>query len=254
LIVERKHCMSDFADSESELTGQTRTPRPRPGLEPVPILDAAESVTLQIEILKESYDEMVRVMGENEWDSEEGLRTLLLTGLGYQDARLRLGLIADRNAMGDPSGSEHLDRLVNDLAAYHAMYSVMKFKAFKLYKVNQVLDFNVAGLRATERMWEGWADVMRRRQADLQAEIERLRAQLSEFEIDTRSADDGSEAAGSARSTSTGITFPAASVANASMELRLSSNPSDPSEAPPGAEPRVKLSLPERVRRFFGKT
>jgi hypothetical protein len=248
--------MSDFADSESELhgpSGQSRMPQPRPGLEPVPMLDAAESVTLQIEILKESYDEMLRVMAENQLDPEEGLRTLLLTGLGYQDAKLRLGLIEEGNATGDPSGSKHLDRLVNDLAAYHSMYSVMKFKAFKLYKVNQVLDFNVAGLRATEHMWEGWAEVMRRRQADLQVEIERLRAQLSEFQIDARSGDIRSEAAGSIRVESACPAALDASIANDPIESPLSPSSGAPAEVPP-AEPLVKPSLPERVRRLFGKT
>jgi hypothetical protein len=60
----------------------------------------------------------------------------------------------------------------------------MKFKAFKLYKTNQVLEFNVSGLRATERMWEGWADRMRREHAELQAECIRLRSLMSEFSLD----------------------------------------------------------------------
>jgi hypothetical protein len=152
-------------------------------LESIPALDEADSVTLQIEILKETYEEILQAVANNEWEHDEGLRTVLLTGLGYLDGKLRLEQIEASRGLG-AQADERVNRLANDLAAYHSMYSVMKYKAFKLYKVNQVQEFNISGLRATERMWEGWADRMRRQHADLQAEVLRLRALMSEFKID----------------------------------------------------------------------
>jgi hypothetical protein len=248
--------MPDFADSQSSPPGpaeQTRQPRLRPGLEPVPVFEAAESITVEIEILKESHEELLQVIRENEWDLDEGFRTLLLTGLGYQDAKLRLGQIEDEQAKRDAAGSIHIDLLVNDLATYHSMYSVMKFKAFKLYKVNQVLDFNISGLRATEELWEGWADVMRRQQAALQAELERLRAQLSEFEIDSVSTPDGTNpASANAETESHALTAdtapmdPPSSAHDAAVESDLRPQPAQ-------SEPTPNLSLRERVRRFFGR-
>jgi hypothetical protein len=73
------------------------------------------------------------------------------------------------------------------------MYAVMKFKAFKMYKLNQTLEFNVAGLRATERMWEEWAERMRREQTELRTELLRLRSVMSEFDVRTRTDDGGTE-------------------------------------------------------------
>jgi hypothetical protein len=78
--------------------------------------------------------------------------------------------------------------MVNELASYHSMYSVLKFKAFKLYKMNQSLDFNNSGLRAQEELWHEWAARMRRDKEELQAEVVRLRSLLSEFMLDWDSA------------------------------------------------------------------
>jgi len=157
----------------------------RHGLEPVPEFDRAESVTVQIEILKESYDKLKDVIVANEWEQEEGLRTVLLNGLGYLESDLQVkGINEAAFAANQAEAAKRMDTLVKDLAAYHSMYSVMKYKAFKYYKVNQVLEFNISGLRATERMWEGWAERTRRQQAELQAENLRLRALMSEFKLD----------------------------------------------------------------------
>src|SRR4051794_35053221 len=123
--------MPDFAEFDSGLPGRSeQKPRTRPGLEPIPVLDAAGSIAVEIEILKESHEEILRVLRENEWDLEEGLRTLLLTGLGYQDAKLRLGQTEEEGGASGSASAAQIERLANDLAAYHSMYSVMKFKAF----------------------------------------------------------------------------------------------------------------------------
>jgi hypothetical protein len=179
--------MHDIPDPESFLQQPEAhhiNGKSRRRVEPIPALDAADSVTVQIELLKETYDEILQAMANNEWEHDEGLRTVLLTGLGYLDGKMRLEQIERGYLSGDREGARRVDALANDLAAYHSMYSVMKFKAFKLYKVNQVLEFNVSGLKATERMWEGWADRMRRQHAELQSEVLRLRALMSEFKID----------------------------------------------------------------------
>src|SRR5438876_8364123 len=89
------------------------------GLESIPVFDAAESVTVEIEILKESYDEIMRLVQENEWEPDEGMRTVLLSGLGYQDAKLRLEKLSEAAAGGNDALVKRVDSLANDLAAYH---------------------------------------------------------------------------------------------------------------------------------------
>ena len=163
----------------------------RPRVEPIPVLDAAEQVTVSIDLLREHYQSIQQLCRANEWDEQEGLLTMLMAGMGYLDATLQVEQInrsEDRTEV-----AERVDHLVQDLASYHSMYAVMKFKAFKMYKLNQTLEFNVAGLRATERMWEEWAERMRKEQSELRTEVLRLRSVMSEFDVRTRTDDGGTE-------------------------------------------------------------
>jgi hypothetical protein len=163
----------------------------RPRVEPVPVLDAAEQVTVQIDLLREQFATLQRLCKAHGWKEQEGLLTVLMAGMGYLDASLQVDSI---NQITDSDELIHrVNSLVQELASYHSMYAVMKFKAFKMYKLNQTLEFNVAGLRATETMWEEWAERMRKEQSELKTEVLRLRAVMSEFDVRTRTGDGGTE-------------------------------------------------------------
>lgn len=153
-------------------------------IRPIKLLEGADTVTFQVDILKESYEEILALIKLNDMEHEEGLRTVLLAGLGYMDAQLRVDKINKAYAAQDPKVTEHIEGLTQDLAAYHSMYSALKYRAFFLYKTSQKLEFNVAGLRASERMWEEWAARIRQEHSDLRAEVARLRAIVSEFRVD----------------------------------------------------------------------
>jgi hypothetical protein len=45
--------------------------------------DDAEIVTLEIRVLKETYDDILATIERNGWEPDEGLRILLTLGLGY---------------------------------------------------------------------------------------------------------------------------------------------------------------------------
>ncbi|HEX8218317.1 MAG TPA: hypothetical protein VF914_03785 [Chloroflexia bacterium] len=186
--------MSDSVSDGSLHPGDfsSRPARPaRPRVEPIPVLDAAEQVTVQIDLLREQYEAIRRLSQANGWKEQEGLLTVLMSGVGYLDATLQVEGI--NRSEDEAELTRRVENLVQDLASYHSMYAVMKFKAFKMYKLNQTLEFNVAGLRATERMWEEWAERMRREQAELRTEVLRLRSVMSEFDVRTRTDDGGSE-------------------------------------------------------------
>ncbi len=156
----------------------------RSSLEPIPMFEEARTVRLEIEILEENYRELQALMRTNEWDTEEGLTTVFLAGLGFQMGEWHLDAIRALAGRDDPSLTNRVDTMVNELASYHSMYSVLKFKSFKLYKLNQVLEFNNSGLRAQEELWQEWAARMRRDKEELQIEIKRLRSLLAEFKLD----------------------------------------------------------------------
>ncbi|HET9494440.1 MAG TPA: hypothetical protein VFR15_09435 [Chloroflexia bacterium] len=156
----------------------------RSALERIPWLEAASTVTVRVEILQESYEQILEVARASGYDEDEAVRLVLLSGLGYEKGRLNLDALNEAAALGTDLSAARVDAIVNELAGYHSMYSVLKFKAFKLYKQNQRLEFNNAGLRAQEKMWNEWADRMRHERDALGAEVIRLRALLSEFSLD----------------------------------------------------------------------
>jgi hypothetical protein len=158
--------------------------RARVAQEPIPMLDGAQTMSVSVEILKEHYDEILHVLETNEWDLDEGVRTVLLTGLGYQNGRLNLQQIEGLADRGQGAAVQRVDDIVRELAAYQSMYSVLKFKAYKLYRLNKVLEFNNSGLRAQEDMWLEWAERMRTENEAMRSEVIRLRALLSEFKLD----------------------------------------------------------------------
>jgi hypothetical protein len=157
-------------------------------LERVPLLDAATAVTVSIEILAETYQEILAVARASGYDEDEAVRTVLLSGLGYESGRLHLDTLNRTAQLGTELSAERVDAIVSELAGYHSMYSVLKYKAFKLYKQNQRLTFNNAGLRAQEKMWNEWADRVRRERDAQDAELLRLRSILSEFALDWEAA------------------------------------------------------------------
>jgi hypothetical protein len=182
------HENTDLPKPVRDDEGRPHTAKWRPGLEPIAMFDEARPVKLEVEILEESYRELLALMRANEWTVDEGLRTVFLAGLGFQTGQWHLDAIRALAGRDDPALTARVDTMVNELASYHSMYSVLKFKAFKLYKMNQILDFNNSGLRAQEELWHEWAARMRRDKEELQAEILRLRSLLAEFKLDWDSA------------------------------------------------------------------
>lgn len=175
-----------YPDKHSQRSQRSNRER-RSQVEAIPVLDAAEQVTVSISMLREHYDSIMRIVRANGCEPDEGMLLVLMSGLGYMDASLQIEGINRADEVVE--AARRAENLVQDLAQYHSMYAVMKYKAFKMYKINQTLEFNVAGLRATERMWEQWAERMRREQADLRAEVLRLRSVMSEFTVSTPNVD-----------------------------------------------------------------
>ena len=210
-------------------------------LQPEPILDAASVLTVSVEILKESYDEILQVARASGHGEDEAVRIVLLSGLGYEAGRLHLDGLNHAASLGTELSAARVDAMVNELAGYHSMYSVLKYKAFKLYKQNQRLEFNNAGLRAQEEMWNEWADRMRRERDTLNAEVLRLRSLLSEFTLDWQA--------------SGGPELPKGLVQAAQVPMEQIAQPVEAAEEAPEESPAVPAAEPQglwaRLLRFL---
>lgn len=131
---------------------------------------------LSLSVLEETYAELRRLIEENGWDDEEGLRIVLTRGLAYLKGEADLSRLPV--AQGDVA--EELDRLRRQVMEYTSMYAVMKFKAFKLIEVARVLELNVAGLRGENNLCHSTLRLLREDIAALKAENARLKARVAE--------------------------------------------------------------------------
>ncbi len=128
----------------------------------------AQIVTLEIKILKETYEEILKVIQRNGWEIEEGLRILLTLGSGYAQGRYFL-----------EAEDEQQHRLAERLADLESVAAVMKFRAFTFMRDNQVLEMRSAALQNSVTGLEAVVQRLRLECEDLRAELERLRSEAA---------------------------------------------------------------------------
>jgi FtsZ-binding cell division protein ZapB len=128
----------------------------------------AEKVKLEIEVLKETYDEIQAASERNGWQPEEGPRILLTLGLGVaQGQRL---IEAD-----DETRAFLADRLTH----MESELAVMKFRTYSFMQDNQTLEMRMGALRNAVTGLEGVVQRLRPERDALKEEVEQLRTDLA---------------------------------------------------------------------------
>lgn len=128
----------------------------------------AEKVTLEVEILKETYEEIQAAIKHNSWEPEEGLRILLTLGLGYAQGQQLIE--------ADDETRAHLAKQLNQMASELA---VMKFRTFSFMRDNQTLEMRMGALQNSVIGLEGVVQRLRPERDAFKQEMEQLRADLA---------------------------------------------------------------------------
>lgn len=128
----------------------------------------AEKVTLEIEVLKETYDEIQAAITRNGWEAEEGSRILLTLGLGVVQGRQ----VMEAN---DETHSYLADRLTH----MESELAVMKFRTFSFMRDNQTLEMRMGALRTSVIGLEGVVNRLRPERDAFKAEVEQLQTALT---------------------------------------------------------------------------
>lgn len=129
----------------------------------------AEKVKLEIEVLKETYDEIQAVIEYNSWEAEEGLRILLTLGLSYAQGRQVI-----------EAGDETRAYLAEQLTQMASELAVMKFRTFSFMRDNQTLEMRMGALRNSVMGLEGVVQRLRPERDAFKAEAEQLQADLTD--------------------------------------------------------------------------
>jgi hypothetical protein len=106
-------------------------------------LTTLSELTVAVAVLQETYEQFIGVSTENGWEEDEGARIVFTRGL----ASLRTRHDTPSPSTADQRQSAFMAR-THELDRYMSMYAVIKYKAWKLIQVAQVLEFNLAGTRA----------------------------------------------------------------------------------------------------------
>ncbi len=122
----------------------------------------AEIVTVEVRMLRETYDDILAVAKQEGWEPEESLRILLTRGLGFTKGELYLR-----------SGDERQDHLVKLLLHLESAAAVMKYYAFDFMRDNKVLEMRNAALNSMCHDLEATISRLRAENEALKAEIER---------------------------------------------------------------------------------
>jgi chromosome segregation ATPase len=134
-------------------------------------------VALRIPVLEETYEQLRQLITEQDWDEEEGLRTVLAAGLGFLRVRA-LEQARGEGRLDEQQYRSELSALSAAVAEWQAQYAVMKFRAYQFQEKARTLEMRVAGLRGEDRFREAWMLRARDRLEQLEAEYEQLKQKL----------------------------------------------------------------------------
>ena len=152
------------------------------------LFDGAAERTVEVALLEETYQDILALCRQEEWDEDEGRRIVMARGLAYLQGNAE---IARLNSNDVDLAAELRDK-VQQVADYHGMYSVMKLKAFKLLQVAQTLEMNVAGLRGELNLARSTIPMLRQKINELKTENAELRQRLIQAGLEAE-ADAGEE-------------------------------------------------------------
>jgi len=141
------------------------------------LFDGEKVVTLEIQVLQKTYDQILAALARQGLEPEGGLRIMLTLGMGYLEA---LNLLQP--------GDATQDRPVHELMELESKAAVMKYHAYDYMRDNKIMEMR---MNATQSMAKDYEQAIWRLRAEnetLNAENEALREQLEQAQSNGNSA------------------------------------------------------------------
>lgn len=174
-----------FTDSTGSSDGAigaiTGDPQEGGAISDLDLTMSEQSLTIvRVPLIGEMRQELEALIQRKEWEWQEGLVTVLATGISQLSAQDRAEAPAS-SEMSVKAGAATLDPVTQELAYYHSMYSAMKFRAFSLLEKLKVLEMREAALKGKLDLDAKWAEAERTQVEALQAENAQLKHQVAEL-------------------------------------------------------------------------
>jgi hypothetical protein len=136
--------------------------------------DGAEQVKAEVVLMRETWDDFLRVIEENGWKPNEGLIILLTTGMAFLRAERALSVPQDTEGLSGDEVKKLLDRQM----VIEARYASIKNFTFDIMRDHRTLEIKHAPIEQEYLHYKGMVWPLRRENDALKAEVERLKQEL----------------------------------------------------------------------------
>jgi len=133
-----------------------------------------EQVKAEVVLMRETWDELLKIIEVHEWKQNEGLVILLTTGMAYLRAERALHVPQTVSGLSETEVQKLLDRLM----VIEARYASIKNFAFDVMRDHRILEIKFAPIEQEYRSFKGMVWTLRKENDALKAENERLRRAL----------------------------------------------------------------------------
>ncbi|MGQ9834260.1 MAG: hypothetical protein ACUVRJ_10805 [Candidatus Villigracilaceae bacterium] len=136
--------------------------------------DGAEQVKAEVILMRETWDDVLKVIAENDWKQNEGLIILLTTGMAFLRVERALNVT---QGTADLS-REEVKKLLDRQMAIEARYASIKNFAFDIMRDHRALEIKHAPMEREYLHYKGMFWPLRQENDALKAENERLKREL----------------------------------------------------------------------------
>jgi hypothetical protein len=136
--------------------------------------DGDEQVKVEVILMRETWDDLLKVIEENGWKPNEGLIILLATGMAFLKAERALSV--PQGAAG--LSSAEIKKLLDRLTVVEARYASIKNFAFDVMRDHRTLELRSAPIEREYLAFRNMVWPLRRENDALKAEVERLTQEL----------------------------------------------------------------------------
>ncbi len=143
--------------------------------------DGAEQVRFEVTLMRETWDDLCKVITENEWKPNEGLVILLTTGMAFLRAERALSVSEGVAGLSRDEVKKLLDRHM----VIEARYASIKNFAFDIMRDHRTLEMKYVPIEREYLHFKGMVWPLRRENDALKAEINQLKQELQARESNT---------------------------------------------------------------------